>query len=67
VESILPSDLDAAWRIGEVFPDQDFSMVDRTSFAAMERLGMTRVATFDERFSIYRYGSRRERAFEVLR
>jgi uncharacterized protein len=67
IESVLRSDFDAAWRIGEAFPDQDFSIVDRTSFAAMERLGITRVATFDDHFSIYRYGARRERAFEVLR
>jgi uncharacterized protein len=67
VESVLPSDLDAAWRIGEAFPDQDFSIVDRTSFAAMERLGINRVAAFDDHFSIYRYGPRRDRAFEVLR
>jgi uncharacterized protein len=67
VESILPADLDSAWRIGQAFSDQDFSIVDRTSFAAMERLGIARVATFDDHFSIYRYGPRRERAFEVLR
>jgi predicted nucleic acid-binding protein len=67
VESVLPADLDSAWRIGEIFPDQDFSLVDRTSFAAMERLGIARVVSFDEHFSIYRYGPRRERAFEVRR
>jgi predicted nucleic acid-binding protein len=67
VESVLPGDLDAAWRIGEAFPDQDFSIVDRTSFAVMERLGVDRVATFDDHFSIYRYGPRRDRAFDVRR
>lgn len=67
VESVLPGDLDAAWRIGEAFPGQDFSIVDRTSFAVMERLGVTRVATFDEHFSIYRFGRRREHAFDVRR
>jgi predicted nucleic acid-binding protein len=67
VESVLPSDLDAAWRIGEVFSDQDFSIVDRTSFAVMERLGISSVVTFDDHFSIYRYGPRRERAFHVCR
>ena len=67
IESVLPSDLDAAWRIGEAFPDQDFSLVDRTSFAVMERLGIAGAASFDEHFSIYRYGPRRERAFEVRR
>jgi predicted nucleic acid-binding protein len=67
VESVLSGDLDAAWRIGEVFSDQDFSIVDRTSFAVMERLGIDRVATFDDHFSIYRYGPRRDRAFDVRR
>ena len=67
VESVLPTDFDAAWRIGELFSDQDFSIVDRTSFAVMERLGIDRVASFDDHFSIYRYGPRRERAFDVCR
>ncbi len=67
VESVLPGDLDAAWRTGEAFPEQDFSIVDRTSFAVMERLGIDRVATFDDHFSIYRYGPRRDRAFDVRR
>jgi uncharacterized protein len=65
VETVLPGDLDTAWRIGEAFPDQDFSIVDRTSFAVMERLGITAAASFDAHFSIYRFGPRRERAFEV--
>lgn len=67
VESVLPTDFDRAWRIGEAFHDQDFSIVDRTSFAVMERLGIDRVATFDDHFSIYRYGPRRDRAFDVRR
>jgi predicted nucleic acid-binding protein len=67
VEFILPGDLDVAWRIMEVFSDQDFSIVDRTSFAVMERLGIDRVASFDDHFSIYRYGPRRDRAFDVRR
>jgi predicted nucleic acid-binding protein len=67
VETVLPGDLDNAWRIGQAFPDQDFSIVDRTSFAVMERLGISSVASFDNHFSIYRYGARRERAFDVRR
>ena len=47
--------------------DQEFSLVDRTSFAVMERLGITRVASFDNQFSVYRFGPRRSRAFEVIR
>jgi len=62
---VLPVDLGAAWRIGETFQDQDFSIVDRTSFALMERLGLSSVASFDDDFAIYRYGARRSRAFDV--
>jgi uncharacterized protein len=67
VERILPVDLDTAWEIGERFADQSFSIVDRTSFAAMERLGVHRAIAFDDDFAVYRYGNRRDRAFEVLR
>ncbi len=67
IETVLPGDLDAAWRIGEAFPDQDFSIVDRTSFALMERLGITSAASFDDDFAIYRFGPRRQHAFEVRR
>ncbi|KAB2849715.1 MAG: PIN domain-containing protein [Hyphomicrobiaceae bacterium] len=67
VEKVASADLEAAWAIGLAFPDQDFSIVDRTSFAVMERLGVARVASFDDDFAIYRYGLDRSRAFEVLR
>ncbi len=67
IEPVLHGDLDNAWRIGEEFADQEFSLVDRTSFAVMERLGITRVASFDSHFAIYRFGPRRSRAFEVIR
>src|SRR5262249_50542931 len=59
------------WRqslvIGSRFPDQRFSIVDRTSFAVMERLGITQAVSFDDDFVIYRYGQDRLRAREVLR
>jgi len=53
--------------IASRFPDQTFSIVDRTSFAAMERLGIIQAVSFDEDFVIYRYGQDRRAAFEVLR
>src|SRR5207248_3963056 len=64
VEPVVHSDLEVAFRIGEDFPDQDFSIVDRTSFAVMQRLGIHRVATLDEHFAIFRFGRNRSRAFE---
>jgi uncharacterized protein len=67
LERVTMADLEAAWAIGEAFSDQNFSIVDRTSFAVMERLGISRVASFDDDFAIYRYGRDRDRAFEVLR
>jgi predicted nucleic acid-binding protein len=67
LEKVTTADLDAAWAIGENFRDQDFSIVDRTSFAVMERLGLTSVASFDNDFAIYRYGRARDKAFEIVR
>jgi uncharacterized protein len=67
VELVQAADLEAAWRIGQVFADQDFSLVDRTSFAVMERLRLFRVAAFDSDFAVYRYGRALDHAFTVLR
>jgi uncharacterized protein len=66
VEKVSAADLEVAWAIGSAFPDQEFSIVDRTSFAVMERLGLTRAASFDSDFAVYRYGRNRDRAFEIL-
>jgi hypothetical protein len=33
----------------------------------MERLGISRVASFDDHFAVYRYGPRRSRSFDVVR
>jgi predicted nucleic acid-binding protein len=67
IEHVVRADLDVAWDIGEAFPDQDFSLVDRTSFAVMARLGITRAAVLDDDFAIYRFGPRRGSAFEIVR
>ena len=66
IEQTTSADLEAAWAIGERFPDQDFSLVDRTSFVLMERLGISRVISFDKDFAVFRYGRNRRIAFEVL-
>ena len=66
LEHVTQADLESAWAIGERFPDQGFSIVDRTSFAVMERLGVYRAVAFDDDFAVYRFGVRRERAFELV-
>lgn len=40
--------------------------MDRTSFAVMQRCGITRAATFSSSFEIFRYGPR-NKAFQILR
>ena len=67
VEYVGPADLEVAWTIATEFEDQDFSLVDMTSFAVMQRIGVLRAASLDDDFAIYRFGRRRERAFELVR
>lgn len=67
IEPVVAADLENAFAIGQEFPEQGFSIVDRTSFAVMQRLGIHRAATFDEHFAIYRFGPGRKRAFEIVR
>jgi len=67
LEIVTAGDLEAAWAIGTAFHDQDFSLVDRTSFAVMERLGVVKAASFDNDFVVYRYGRERDKAFQIVR
>ena len=66
VEPVGMADLEAAWQIGAAYRDQDFSLVDRTSFAVMRRLGLERAASFDDHFAIFRFGPKRKHAFTIL-
>jgi predicted nucleic acid-binding protein len=61
------ADLEAAWQIGLSWKDQDFSIIDRTSFAVMRRLGLERAASLDDHFAIFRYGPQRRLAFTIVR
>ena len=67
IELVVAADLEVAFLMGADFPDQDFSIVDRTSFAVMQRVGIFRAATLDEHFAIFRFGRQRDRAFEIVR
>jgi predicted nucleic acid-binding protein len=67
IEPVGPADMEAAWQLGSAYADQDFSIVDRTSFAVMRRLGIERIASLDDHFAIFRFGPGRRRAFTVVR
>jgi len=67
IEPVGTADLEAAWQMSLTYPDQDFSLVDRTSFAVMQRLGIERAASFDDHFAIFRFGVNRRQAFEIVR
>jgi len=67
MEAVTLADLEVAWDIGVSWRDQDFSIVDRTSFAVMRRLGIDRVASFDAHFAVFRFGPKRRQSFHVLR
>lgn len=66
IEPVTASDLEAAAQIPAAYPDDEFSLVDRTSFAVMERLGITQAASFSPSFAAYRYGVRKKR-FRIVR
>jgi predicted nucleic acid-binding protein len=67
IEPVSLADLEAAWLIGSLWRDQDFSIVDRTSFSVMNRLGVERAASLDDHFAVYRFGPRRRLSFTVVR
>lgn len=63
---VTSKDLANARAIASSWPDQEFSLIDCTSFALMERLRLDEALAFDSHFRIYRYGLRRERAFRIV-
>jgi predicted nucleic acid-binding protein len=65
VLGVSAEDLRRARTIARDWPDQNFSVVDCTSFALMERLGIEEAFAFDSHFKTYRAGTRNERPFQV--
>ena len=65
VEAATIADLVIAAQIHEAFADQQFSIVDRTSWSIMQRLGVHEAISFDRDYSIYRFGRDRRRAVTV--
>lgn len=66
IETVTSADLEAAAQIERRYPQAGFSFVDRTSFALMERTGITQAATFSEDFATYR-SSGAKKPFAVLK
>ena len=57
------------WRgraIAVDWPDQDFSIVDCTSFALIERLNIEQAFAFDGHFRTIRFGAAKKRALRIL-
>lgn len=67
IEPVGLADLETAWSMGTSWKNQDFSIVDRTSFAVMNRLGIDRAASLDDHFAVFRFGPRRRQSFIVVR
>ena len=65
VEAATTADLETAAQIHSAFADQELSIVDRTSWSIMQRLGVHEAVSFDRDYSIYRFGRDRRQAFTV--
>ena len=65
VEPAIVADLEVAARIGQDFADQAFSLVDRTSWSIMQRLGVHEAISLDADYSVFRFGRDKRQAFTV--
>jgi len=55
VVTVAPADEERAWEIFCKYRDQDFSFVDCTSFAVIERMKLSAAFTFDRHFSVMKF------------
>jgi uncharacterized protein len=53
--TVTPTDEERAWDIFTKYRDQDFSFVDCTSFAVMERMKLSMAFGFDRHFSVMKF------------
>ena len=53
--AVTPADEERAWEVFTKYQDQDFSFVDCTSFAVMERMKLATAFTFDRHFSVMKF------------
>jgi predicted nucleic acid-binding protein len=67
IEPVRLADLETAWLMGISWSEHDFSIVDRTSFAVMNRLGIDQAASLDDHFAVFRFGPRRRQSFTIVR
>ncbi|MBI5481021.1 MAG: PIN domain-containing protein [Deltaproteobacteria bacterium] len=66
VLGVSSDDLRRARAIVAAWPDQDFSLIDATSFALMERHGIDEALALDAHFRVFRAGPGRRRPFRVV-
>jgi predicted nucleic acid-binding protein len=66
VQANAREDYASAWQRAVDWPDQDFALADRLSFAAIERLRSYRAWSYDADFAIIRVGAARRRALDIL-
>jgi predicted nucleic acid-binding protein len=55
VVTVTIADEERAWEIFREYRDQDFSFVDCTSFAVIERMKLSTAFTFDRHFSVMKF------------
>ncbi len=65
VGGLSSADLLRARQLVDDWRDQEFSFVDCTSFAFVERLGLERAVAFDAHFRLFRFGPGKRRRLKL--